>query len=287
MSPMHTYEQVVEDCLKLQKRGAKVETIGLSKHGNKIVQVSLGNGGTRVLIVCRQHGNEPTGTEAMLEHMKEVLIQPTEKHRSIKEKISLFVIPIANPDGAKVFEYLCRKNKTSLLTSYAARSNRLYGGDINRDHKKRKTPEAQAIFNTVKRIQPHLILDLHNFFPAYRYTIFQRALYDFCPALSTNRKISVDIQKTCYKLFKISIEAVRKAGGKPAKINGLWPGIEGRLLTVNDGVLESYYPLYHNIPALTFEVLGGFNLCNRGLEKGKKLHKTAVNAVLENFPLDS
>jgi len=283
LSPMHSYKETIKDCLKLRKKGAKLETIGLSKHGNKIILVSLGNGDKRVLIVCRQHGNEPTSTEAMLEYMKEIMAPPTEKHRLIKEKTKLFIVPIANPDGAKIFEQLCKNNKTSLLTSYAARSNRLYRGDINRDHKKRKTSEAQAIFNTIKRVQPHLILDLHNFFPAYRYTILQKALYDFCPAFSTNAKIKPEIQKLCHKLCKTSIEAVRNAGGKPSKINGLWTGIDGRMLTVKEGVIETYYPLYHGIPALTFETLGGFNLCSRGIERGKKLHKAAVHAVLESF----
>ena len=273
---MHSYEEVVKECLKLERDGAKVETIGLSKHGNKIPLVTVGAGAKRVLIVCRQHGNEPTSTEAMLEYMKEMLA------RKNKEKIKLFVIPVANPDGAKIFEHLCRKNKTSLLTSYAARSNRPYLGDINRDHKKRKTPEAQAIFNTVKHVQPHLILDLHNFFPAYRYVAFQRAFHDFCPLYSMHPKIKPEIKKVCYELCKVSIEAVRQAGGKPMKINGL-QSIDMKLIARHEGILEAYYPLYLDIPSITLEVLGGFNLCSRRIGMGKKLHKAAVDAILEAF----
>lgn len=280
---MHTYQETVKECLKLQGKGAEVEEIGLSRHGNKILMTTLGKDGKPVLIVCRQHGNEPTSTEAMLEYMKETLNPPTKEHSLIKEKTSLHVIPVANPDGAMIYERLCRNNKTSLLTTYAARSNRLYRGDINRDHKKRKTTEAQAIFSTVRRIQPQLIIDLHNFFPAYRYFILQKAQHDFCPAFSTHPKIKPEVQKTCHKLCKTSTEAAKKAGGKPAKINGLWPGIDGRLLMVNEGVLETYYSLYHNIPSLTLEALGGFNLCSRGIEKGKKLHKAAVHAIIEAF----
>lgn len=283
MSLMHSYEEIAKNCLDLQKKGAEVEIIGTSKHGNKILLVSLGNGKKRVLIVCRQHGNEPTATEAMLEYIKEILTQPKKKTQFIKEKTKIFVIPVANPDGAKIFEYLCKNNKTNLLTSYAARSNRPYIGDINRDHKKRKTPEAQAIFYTVKRVQPHLIIDLHNFFPAYRYFIFQKAFYNFCPAFSAHVKIKPRIRKICYELCKVSMEAVSCVGGKSAKINGLWPGIDGRLLAVNEKVLETYYPLYFDIPSLTLEALGGFYLCNRRIEEGKRLHKAAVHAILEKF----
>ncbi|MGQ9565292.1 MAG: M14 family zinc carboxypeptidase [Candidatus Bathyarchaeales archaeon] len=280
---MHTYKEVINECSKLKKKGVDVEEIGTSRHGNKILMASVGEGDKRALIVCRQHGNEPTSTEAMLEYIKEIQNPATKEHHRIKEKTKLCVIPIANPDGAKIFEYLCRKNKTSLLTSYAARSNRLYRGDINRDHKKRKTTEAQAIYSTVKRVQPHLIIDLHNFYPAYRYFILQKTFHDFCPALSTHPKIKPEIQKTCYKLCKIAINAVRNAGGKPAKINGLWPGVNGRMLTVNEGVLETYYSLYHDTPSLTLEALGGFNLCSRRIGWGKKLHKAAVHAILESL----
>jgi hypothetical protein len=280
---MHSYNEVIKECLELQNDGAQVETIGLSRHGNRILLVSFGNGDKPVLIVCRQHGNEPTSTEAMLEYMKETLTKPTKENKFIKEKTKLFIIPVANPDGAKIFEHLCRNNKTSLLTSYAARSNRPYMGDINRDHKKRKTPEAQAIFNTVKRIQPQLIIDLHNFFPAYRYFIFQKALYNFCPAMSTHAEIKPEIRKACYELCKIAIEAVRHVGGNPAKVNGLWPGIDGRLTNVNEKILETYYPLHFNIPSLTLEAMGGFNLCRRRIDEGKKLHKAAVQAILKTF----
>jgi hypothetical protein len=274
---MRSYDEVVNECEKLERNGAEVETIGLSKHGNQILLVAVGNGDTTVLIVCRQHGNEPTATEAMLEYIKEMKGQP------IEEKVRLYIIPVANPDGAKIYEHLCRKNKTNLLTSYAARSSRPYLGDINRDHKKRKTPEAQTIFNTVERIQPKLILDLHNFFPAYRYFIFQKTLYNFCPACSLHAKIKPEIRRICYELCKVSINAVKQAGGNPAKINGLWPGLDGRLTTVNEKILETYYPLYHEIPALTLEALGGFNLCNRRINVGKRLHKVAVHAILEAF----
>jgi hypothetical protein len=273
---MHTYEEVVKECLKLQKDGAEVETIGLSKHGNKIPLVTVGVGTKRVLIVCRQHGNEPTSTEAMLEFMEEML---TRKSKEVR----LSTIPVANPDGARIFEYLCRKNKTSLLASYAARSNRPYLGDINRDHKKRKTIEAQAIFNTIKHLKPHLILDLHNFFPANRYFTFQKAVHDFCPAYSRHAKIKTEVRRTCYGLCKVSLEAVRRAGGNPAKINGLWVRVDERLLTVNESILETYYPLHFDIPSVTLEALGGFNLCSRKINLGKKLHKVAVDAILEAF----
>lgn len=274
---MHSYEQVVKECAELKRNGTRIETIGLSKHGNKILSITVGNGDKTVLVVCRQHGNEPTSTEAMLQYVKEF------RTHNLSNKIRLHVIPVANPDGARTYEHLCRHGKTNLLTSYAARSNRTYVGDINRDHKKRKTAEAQAIFNAIRRTHPKLIIDLHNFFPAYRYFTLQKTRHNFCPAVSLHRKIKFEIRRVCIALCKVSIAAVGEVGGSPAKINGLWPGVDGRLTTVNENILETYYPLYEGIPALTFEALGGFDLCSKGLSMGTMLHKVAVNRVLTAF----
>lgn len=274
---MHSYDEVMKECQELGRNGAEFETIGLSRYGNRIPLVAIGDGDTRVMVVCRQHGPETTSTEAMLEYMNEIGGLP------IRKKVKLFIIPVVNPDGAKNYERLCRKNKTRLFTSYAARSNHPYIGDINRDHKKRKTTEAQAIYNTVKRVQPKLIIDLHNFYSAYRYLILQKTLYDFCPACSQHPKIKPKTRRICYDLCEVSIEAVKQAGGKPAKINGLWPGLNGRLTSTNEAILETYYSLYHDIPAITLEVLGGFNLCSKRVGVGARLHKIAVHAVLDAF----
>ena len=274
---VHSYDEVMAECRQLSKSGAHFETIGLSRYGNKIPMVTMGSGETPVMVVCRQHGPEPTSTEAMLEYMHEFPALP------INELVKLLVIPVANPDGAKNYEHLCRKGEIRLFTSYAARSNRPYVGDINRDHKKQRTTEAQAIFKTVKRLQPKLMIDLHNFYPAYRYFIFQKTLYNFCPACSLHPKIKPETHKICYKMAKASIEAVRKAGGNPAKINGLWPGIDGLLTQLNETILQTYYPLYLDIPAVTLEALGGFNLCNRRIDVSARLHKAAVHGVLDAF----
>lgn len=278
MSKLHSYGELVDYLGHLRNLGAKISLIGKSGLGREIHLVTVGKGGKRVLIVCRQHGNEPTSTEAMMEYAEESF-----NEEDLMEKVTISIILMANPDGAELYRKICRKGKTSILSSYVARSVKPYRGDMNRDHKKRKFPEAKVIGKAVEETEPNLILDLHNFFPNYEYTILRRPTYDFCPAISTNPKIKPETMRISYKICKIAIEAVKRAGGNPAEVNGLWPSFYGRLLMPSEKVLDTYYPLNYDIPSATFEAVGGFNLCSGKIEKGKRLHKASTSAVIEQL----
>lgn len=83
------------------------------------------------------------------------------------------------------------------------------------------------------------------------------------------------------------MEAARRAGGNPADINGLWPSIHDRLLMPNERVLDTHYALDCHITSVTFEAIGGFNLCRRGIKRGKRLHKEAVSSIVEQFLVSS
>jgi len=278
MSKLHSYDELMDYLGHLRNLGAKISLIGKSGLGREIHLVTIGKGDKRALIVCRQHGNEPTSTEAMMEYAEELF-----NEEDLMEKVAVSIILMANPDGAELYRKTCRKGKTSVLSSYVARSVKPYRGDMNRDHKKRKFPEAKAIGKAVEETKPNLILDLHNFFPNYEYTILRRPVHDFCPAISTNSKIKPETMRISYKICKIAIEAVKKAGGNTAEVNGLWPSFHGRLLMPSEKVLDTYYPLNYDIPSATFEAVGGFNLCSGKIEKGKRLHKASTSAVIEQL----
>jgi len=191
LQKFRSYEEVIRETFRLKKLGAQVSLLGKSLLGRDIVLIGVGHGEKRVLVVCRQHGNEPTSTEAMLEYANELLVK--REYRAIIGKVTLFIVPLANPDGAELYHFLCRKGKPSLLVSYMARTRKPYRGDINRDHRKKKSVEAKAIEKAVKETNPHVILDLHNFYPNYEYTILRRPVHSFCPAISTNSKIDREV----------------------------------------------------------------------------------------------
>ncbi|MDH5447844.1 MAG: hypothetical protein OEX01_02425 [Candidatus Bathyarchaeota archaeon] len=51
----------------------------------------------------------------------------------------------------------------------------------------------------------------------------------------------------------------------------------------NENVLDTHYSLNYDIPSVTFEAAGGFNLCSSALERGKRLHKASVSSVIEQL----
>lgn len=274
-----SYREVVNEALRLEKMGAQISFLGKSLLGREIMLLSVGDGEKKLLIVCRQHGNEPTSTEAMLEYAKEMLTE--RKYRDITRKVTVSIIPLANPDGAELYHFLCKKGNPSLLVSYMARTRKPYRGDINRDHKKKKSVEAKAIDKAVKEVSPHVILDLHNFYPHYEYMILRRPIHNFCCAISTNSKIDGDVLRKNHEICRIAMKAVADVGGKPAKINGFWPGFYGHLLMPREDVLDTYYAVHFKIPSVTFEAVGGFYLCSKRLKEGKRLHRVAVEAVVK------
>jgi len=282
MSKLHSYDELVDYLGYLQNLGAKISVIGKSGLGRDIHLLTVGKGDKRALIMCRQHGNEPTSTETMMEYAEELFSK-----EDLMETVRVSIILMANPDGAELYSKICERGKTSVLSSYMARSVKPYRGDMNRDHKKRKFPEAKAIAKAVEEAKPNLILDLHNFFPNYEYTILRRPVHDFCSAISTNPKIKPKTMRISYRICKIAIEAVRRAGGNPAEVNGLWPSFYGRLLMPSEKVLDTYYSLNCDIPSATFEAVGGFNLCSRKMQMGKRLHKASTSAVIEQLSSDS
>lgn len=281
MSRFHSYRQLTDFLDHLRNLGARISSIGKSRLGREIHLVTIGKGHKQALIVCRQHGNEPTSTEAMMEYAEELF-----RREDLMEKTIVSIIPMANPDGAEFYRKVCEKGKASILSSYIARSVKPFRGDMNRDHKKKKFPEARAIAKAVEETKPNLMLDLHNFFPNYEYTILRRPVHDFCPAISTNAKIKPETMRMSYKICRIASEAVERAGGNPAEINGLWPSFYGRLLMPSEKVLDTYYSMNYDIPSATFETVGGFNLCSRRMEKGKRLHKASTSAVIEQLAED-
>ncbi|RLI76109.1 hypothetical protein DRP04_12910 [Archaeoglobales archaeon] len=281
MLKLRSYDQIVEELDRLKDIGAELYSVGKSGLGREIYLVTIGKGARRALIVCRQHGNEPTSTEAMMEYAEELL-----GREDLLEKVRVSIIPLANPDGTELYTRICSKGRTSIITSFIARSVKPYMGDINRDHKKKKFPETRAIAKAIEQIKPDVLLDLHNFFPNFEYLMLRRPVHDFCPSISTNPKIKPEIMRKNVKICKIAIEAVKRIGGNPAEINGLWPSIYRRLLMPSEKVLDTYYSLNHNIPSATFEAIGGFSLCSRRMEKGKILHKASTSAVIEELAED-
>ena len=122
------------------------DRIGTSTEGRSINMVTTGTGPFRVLVWSQMHGDEPTATAALFD-----VFEYFQRHRTdpvvqrILSSLTLYVIPMLNPDGAERFQ---RRNAQGI--------------DINRDALNLQTPEGQALKAVRDRFNPRVGFNLHN-----------------------------------------------------------------------------------------------------------------------------
>jgi hypothetical protein len=108
--------------------------------------VTVGRGSRRVLLWSQMHGDEPTATAALFD-----IFEYLDRHRdsdSVRRMLSaltLYVIPMLNPDGAERFQ---RRNAQGI--------------DVNRDALRAQTPEGRALKAVRDRFNPSVGFNLHN-----------------------------------------------------------------------------------------------------------------------------
>ncbi len=126
--------------------GPTREEIGRSARGRPLRLVRYGDGPTTVLLWSQMHGDESTATMALADLFH--LFDAAPDHplvRRIAEELTVVAIPMLNPDGAKHFR---RRNAQGI--------------DINRDARRRATPEARALKRVQERFQPEFGFNLHD-----------------------------------------------------------------------------------------------------------------------------
>ncbi|AZU64088.1 M14 family zinc carboxypeptidase [Neobacillus mesonae] len=79
-----------------------VEVVGQSNRGRDIYKARVGNGKKVVLIESEIHGNEKTGTEAILNLLQYVGSSNSTEAEKIRKEITLVVLPKMNPDASEL-----------------------------------------------------------------------------------------------------------------------------------------------------------------------------------------
>ncbi len=126
-----------------------VEVAGLTQKKREIplVKISSGGGGKlRMLLFARVHGDEPSGTEALMWLADRLVNDPASAQ--MLESIDFYLMPVVNADGMESFQRMTAN-----------------GIDLNRDQSKLDSPEAQVLHATAARIAPHVTVDLHEYQP--------------------------------------------------------------------------------------------------------------------------
>jgi hypothetical protein len=122
------------------------EKIGASLEGRSINLITTGTGPFRVMLWSQMHGDEPTATAALFdvfEYLRRHKDDPVV--RRIQSALTLYVIPMVNPDGAERFQ---RRNAQGI--------------DINRDALNLQTPEGHVLKSVRDRFNPRIGFNLHN-----------------------------------------------------------------------------------------------------------------------------
>jgi hypothetical protein len=153
-SAVTSYVQMTNEITEEAAQSSKITfcSIGRSSSGERdiwLVRVSGDKVDTtktvRLMVLCRQHGDEPASTEAVLGLLKKVAAgQDSSITRELKN-VTLYLIPMVNPDGAVA--------NTRLNAAHA---------DLNRDWGIFSQPETQAVKKAIQTIRPHVIVDAHN-----------------------------------------------------------------------------------------------------------------------------
>ncbi|HET6453057.1 MAG TPA: M14 family zinc carboxypeptidase [Armatimonadota bacterium] len=132
----------------------QVRTIGQSVKGKDIPLVTVSNPTVppettkKLFIICRQHGNEPASTEAMLSMLENLVLDNDKNAGEILSKVSFYIVPMMNPDGADLNQ---RRNAN--------------GADLNRDWLNLWQPETLCVRKAIDSISPDVIIDEHELSP--------------------------------------------------------------------------------------------------------------------------
>ena len=125
----------------------KVDKVGKSVEERDIYLISLGSGKIKVFLWSQMHGDEPTATAALFDIFNLFLDDNafSEFKKHLLSKLSIYIIPMVNPDGAEKFQ---RRN--------------IFEIDLNRDVLKQQTPEAQLLKNVFDSLKADFGFNLHD-----------------------------------------------------------------------------------------------------------------------------
>lgn len=140
----------LQDLAEKHPDKVRMSNIGKTPQNREIPVFYFGNakenGKAKVWIQAGLHGNEPAGPEAVC-LLTDYLLNTPEGSALLK-KVSLALIPIANPDG------------------YAIQSRKSGSGyDLNRDQSKLSDPVTFLLKEAYKEWNPEIALDIHEFNP--------------------------------------------------------------------------------------------------------------------------
>lgn len=150
--------------------------LGHSVNGIPIQLYQIGQGKKKILMWSQMHGNESTTTKALFDLLNYLKHQPEILHH-----LSIYFIPMLNPDGAKVYT---RVNANGI--------------DLNRDALDCTQPESKCLKKAYELSRPDFCFNLHDqrtLFSAGK-SKFPATISFLAPSYNEKREINAVRQKS-------------------------------------------------------------------------------------------
>src|SRR5690625_1859300 len=104
LSDWTNHEELGEELYRIEEESnglVEVEVLGESHLGREIYAARVGNGEKVLLIDSEIHGNEKSGTEAILSMLDTLGTSNDPEVQQVRDELTIIFVPKLNPDGSE------------------------------------------------------------------------------------------------------------------------------------------------------------------------------------------